>query len=70
MSDAMLWVVEIRRGSRNKYEFAPELARNLPLLLHVQAAEGKDVTVEGWYSAKEGLGVLEESRRRYTEQQN
>ncbi len=70
MSDAMLWVVEIRRGSRNSTSSLRSWARNLPLLLHVQAAEGKDVTVEGWYSAKEGLGVLEESRRRYTEQQN
>lgn len=32
--------------------------------------EGKEVTVEGWYSAEEGLGVLEDSRRRYKEQQH
>jgi inorganic pyrophosphatase len=55
MSDNHVAVVEIPKGSSNKYEWDDEL----------ETPEWKVVKVDGWYSRDEALESIERARKRW-----
>jgi len=80
MTEQLRVVVEIPRGSRNRYEWDEKLqAINLDRFLFGsmvyptgygfhQEPEGHQVAVDGWRSREEAPALIEASRQRHREQ--